>query len=189
IAQIDQPADSTNVVIKGTVELSDIDKIIRSYTYDPDTDRYIYRVQIDDFDMEYPVVLTRKQYEDILMQATMREYYRKKAAAAEGKLSEEEQKDLLPRYYVNSKLFETIFGGNTIDIKPMGQVEADLGIRYTKQDNLLISPRNRTTIALDFKPKISMSLKGQVGENLDVNINYDTQSTFEIGRASCRERV
>lgn len=180
-AQIDPPAidrDSTGVIIKGNIQLSDVDKIIRSYTYDPDSDRYIYRVEIEGFDIEYPMVLTRKQYEEILMKVTMREYYRKKTAAAEGKLSEEEQKDLLPKYYVNSKLFETIFGGNTIDIKPMGQVEVDLGIRYTKQDNPLISPRNRTTMALDFKPKIGMSLKGKVGENLDININYDTQGTF-----------
>src|SRR5690606_40530381 len=57
-------------------------------------------------------------------------------------------------------------------------LELDLGVRYTKQDNPIISPRNRTTIALDFKPKISTSLKGKVGENLDININYDTQANF-----------
>ena len=63
-AQIDPPTqsqDSTGVVVRGTIQLTDVDKIIRSYTYDPDSDRYIYRVQIDDYDMEYPLVLTRKQ--------------------------------------------------------------------------------------------------------------------------------
>lgn len=173
-----QSQDSTGSVIKGNLQLSDVDKIIKAYTYDADSDRYIYSVQIDGFDMNYPVVLTRKEYEDILMAATMKEYYRKKTAAVDGHLTEEEQKDLLPRYYVNSKLFETIFGGNTIDIKPMGNLEVNLGVRYTKQDNPLISPRNRTTLALDFKPKISMSLKGKVGENLDININYDTEANF-----------
>ena len=177
-AQIETPQDSTSSVLKGTLELNDIDKIIKSYTYDPETDRYIYRVQIDDYDMQYPLVLTRKQYEDIIIEASMKEYYRQKMAAADGRLTEEEQKDLLPQYYVNSKLFETIFGGNTIDIKPTGNLELDLGVRYTKQDNPIISPRNRTTIALDFKPKISTSLKGKVGENLDININYDTQANF-----------
>ena len=165
-------------IFKGKIELSDVDKIIKVYTYDEQTDRYIYRVHVDDFDMEYPLVLTRKEYEDLLMAATMKEYYQKKTAAVDGRLTEEEQKDLLPRYYVNSKLFETIFGGNTIEIKPSGGVEVDLGIRYTKQDNPIISPRNRSTFALDFKPKINVGLKGKIGEYLDVMINYDTQASF-----------
>ena len=45
------------------------------------------------------------------------------------------KKDLLPRYYIKSGLFETIFGSNTIDIKPTGSIEMDFGMRYTKQDN------------------------------------------------------
>src|SRR5690606_36298728 len=103
-AQIETPQDSTSSVLKGTLELNDIDKIIKSYTYDPETDRYIYRVQIDDYDMQYPLVLTRKQYEDIIIEASLKEYYRQKMAAADGRLTVEEQKDLLPQYYVNSKL-------------------------------------------------------------------------------------
>lgn len=170
--------DSVQWIKKGNLQLNDIDKIIKSYRYDAETNRYVYTVQIDDFDMQHPLVLTRKEYEDLLLKIIMRDYYNKKVAAVEGKLSEEEQKDLLPKYYINSKLFETIFGGNTIDIKPMGQVEMDLGIRYTKQDNPIISPRNRSVFALDFKPRISMGLKGKVGKNMDVNINYDTQAMF-----------
>ena len=41
--------------------------------------------------------------------------------------SKDKKKNLLPRYYVNSSFFETIFGGNTIDVKPTGSVEVDLG--------------------------------------------------------------
>ena len=38
------------------------------------------------------------------------------------------KKNLLPRYYVNSNFFETIFGGNTIDVKPTGSVGVDLQV-------------------------------------------------------------
>ena len=62
----------------------------------------------------------------------MRDYFKKKSDAIDGKKegSEDAKKDLLPRYYVNSSFFETIFGGNTIDVKPTGSVEMDLGVRY-----------------------------------------------------------
>jgi cell surface protein SprA len=112
----------------------------------------------------------------------MRNYFRKKLDAIDGKKlgAEEAKKDLLPRYYVKSGLFETIFGGNTIDVKPTGSVEMDLGLRYTKQDNPSFSPRNRTTTTFDFNQRISLGLMGKVGKRLSVNANYDTQSTFSF---------
>lgn len=179
-AQIeDEEEESSNQVdIRGTISLDDIDKMISAYEYDPESNTYIYTKRVDDFDVEYPQILTRQEYEDLLMRRNMRDYFRQKLAAADGRLTEEEQQDLLPRYYVKSGLFESIFGSNTIDIKPMGSVETDIGIRYSKQDNPMISPRNRRTFALDFQPRISMSMQGKVGTNLDVNINYDTQATF-----------
>ncbi len=170
--------DTTRVEFKGNIELKDIDKIIESYTYDPQSDRYVYTKKYEDFEINYPRVLTRKQYEDLLLRRSMRDYFRQKIAAVDGRLTEEEQQDLLPRFYVNSGLFKSIFGSNTIDVKPTGSVEVDLGVRYTKQDNPMISPRNRTTFALDFDPRISLSMQGKVGTNLDVNINYDTEAMF-----------
>ena len=110
----------------------------------------------------------------------MRNYFKKKSDAIDGKKegSEEAKKDLLPRYYVNSSFFESIFGSNTIDVKPTGSVEVDLGFRHSKQDNPAFSPRNRSTTNFDFAQRISMSLTGKVGTRLSVNANYDTQSTF-----------
>ena len=92
--------------------------------------------------------------------------------------SEDAKKDLLPRYYIKSGLFESIFGSNTIDVKPTGSIEMDLGMRYTKQDNPSFSARNRSNFSFDFDQRISMSLMGKVGTRLNVNANYDTQSTF-----------
>jgi cell surface protein SprA len=54
----------------------------------------------------------------------------------------------------------------------------DLGVRYTKQDNPAFSPQNRAQTSFDFNQRISMSLMGKVGTRLNVNANYDTQSTF-----------
>src|SRR5690606_39987843 len=74
----------------------------------------------------------------------------------------------------------SIFGGNTIDVKPTGSVELDLGIRYSKQDNPALSPRNRTNTGFDFNQRISVGLNGMVGTRLKVSGNYDTQSTFNF---------
>ncbi|MEG1026429.1 MAG: cell surface protein SprA, partial [Flavobacterium sp.] len=164
----------------GKLELENPPSILSAYRYDPITDRYIYTKSVDGFSIDYPLILTPKEYEDLVLKESRRDYFRKKSDAIDGKKtnSEAAKKDLLPRYYINSSLFESVFGSNTIDVKPTGSVEMDLGMRYTKQDNPSFSPRNRSSLTFDFDQRISMSLMGKVGTRLEVNANYDTQSTF-----------
>jgi cell surface protein SprA len=164
----------------GKVEIGNPPSILSAYKYDPVTDRYIYTSSVDGFNINYPIVLTPREYEDLVLKESRRDYFRKKSDAIDGKKagSEAAKKDLLPRYYINSSLFESIFGSNTIDVKPTGSVEMDLGVRYTKQDNPSFSPRNRSSLTFDFDQRISMSLMGKIGTRLEVNANYDTQSTF-----------
>ena len=164
----------------GKVQIKNPQSILSAYTYDPVTDRYVYTNSVDGFSINYPIILTPTEYESLVLKESMRDYFKKKIDAIDGKKdgSEEAKKDLLPKYYVNSGLFESIFGSNTIDVKPTGSVEMDLGARYTKQDNPSFSPRNRSNLSFDFNQRISMSLMGKVGTRLNVNANYDTQSTF-----------
>ena len=186
-AQIDEEEEAAQAAqdtVKGystgKLEISNPKSIVEAYTYDPVTNRYIYTHTFDGFNINYPIILTPQEYEDLVLKESMRNYFQEKSNAMDGKKagSEEQKKNLLPRYYVNSSFFETIFGGNTIDVKPQGSVELDLGIRYTKQDNPQLSPRNRSTFTFDFDQRISMSLQGKVGTRLAVTANYDTESTF-----------
>ncbi len=173
------PKDSTGFAT-GRVAIKNPNSIVNAYKYDPVTNRYIYTSTFEGFNINYPIILTPKEYQELVLRESMREYFKKKSDAIDGKKenSEADKKDLLPRYYVNSGFFETIFGANTIDVKPTGSVEMDLGMRYTKQDNPAFSPRNRAQTTFDFDQRISMSLLGKVGTRLSVNVNYDTESTF-----------
>ena len=183
-AQVEeQVKDSVKTGIDfGKIEIPNPKSILDSYTYDPVTDRYLYTKSFDGFNINYPLILTPKQYQELMLREQMRAYYQEKSAAIDGKKSgtDAAKKNLLPVYRVNSKLFEGIFGSNTIDIKPTGSVELDLGVRFTKQDNPSLSPQNRTTTTFDFDQRISMSLMGKVGTRLNVNANYDTESTFDF---------
>lgn len=180
-SQVVEEPDSTKTGYNiGKIETPNPSSILEAYTYDPVTDRYIYSKTFDGFNINYPIILTPQQYEELILRESMRTYYQEKLSAVAGQKagSEEAKRDLLPRYYVNSKLFESIFGSNTIDVKPTGSVEIDLGARFTKQDNPSLSPRNRKNFTFDFNQRISMGLQGKVGTRLNVNVNYDTQSTF-----------
>ena len=165
---------------KGKLQLKNPPSILSSYTYDPAIDRYVYTSSFDGLSINYPIILTPKEYEKLILKESMHNYFKSKVDAIDGKKngSQDTKKDLLPRYVIRSGLFESIFGSNTIDVKPTGSVEMDLGLRFTKQDNPSFSPRNRSNLSFDFDQRISMSLMGKVGTRLNVNANYDTQSTF-----------
>ena len=164
----------------GKIEIKDPQSIVKAYSYDPVTGMYVLSKTIGDFPADYPSILTPKEFEDRVRKESMRNYFKNKLDAIDGKkgVDDNVKKDLLPQYYIKSGLFETIFGSNTIDVKPTGSIEMDFGLRYTKQDNPAFSPRNRATTSFDFNQRISMSLIGKVGTRLNVNVNYDTQSTF-----------
>lgn len=166
----------------GRMDLPNPTSIQDLYTYDPIIEMYIYTKIIGDFTISYPLILTPEEYRDLILNEQMKAYFKEKIDAADGRKegSEELQKNLLPTFYVNSGFFESIFGGNTIDIIPQGSVEIDLGLLYTKQDNPAFSPRNRSNLSFDFDQRISLSLLGKIGERLQITANYDTQSTFDF---------
>ena len=179
----EQAQDSVKTGVElGRLILENPDSIVAKYTYDPKTNTYVYTESIGDFNVNYPVILTPEQYYDLVEKEQMKAYFKQKADAYAGKKagSEEARKNLLPNFYVNSNFFETIFGGNTIEVIPQGSVAMDLGILWQKNDNPALSPRNRTNLSFDFDQRISLSLLGKVGERLQVTANYDTEATFDF---------
>jgi len=174
-----QPQTGYNL---GQLSVPNPTSITSKYTYDPFTDRYIYTESIGDFNISYPVILTPKEYEKLVLQEYMQGYYKTKLDALEGKKegSEEAQKNLLPEFYINSGFFESIFGGNTIEVIPQGYVSMDIGFLYSKQDNPVLSPQNKSSFTFDFDQQISLSLLGKVGKRLQITANYDTESVFDF---------
>ena len=166
----------------GRLSIPNPQSIVSKYTYDPITDRYIYTETVGDFNINYPVILTPKEFQKLVLLEQQQKYYKQKIDALSGKKegTEDERKNLLPEFYVNSDFFETIFGGDTIEIIPQGSAEVDLGVLFTKQDNPTFSPRNRSNFTFDFDQRISLSLLGKVGTRLQVTVNYDTESTFDF---------
>ncbi|WP_343487505.1 cell surface protein SprA [Allomuricauda sp. d1] len=180
---IPQAQDSVKTGVSlGKLVLENPDSIVSKYTYDPVSDRYIYTEKVGDFNISHPIILTPDQYFELVRREQMKGYFKEKIDAFTGKKegSEEGRKNLLPNFYVNSNFFESIFGGNTIEVIPQGSVAMDLGVLWQKNDNPALSPRNRTNLSFDFDQRISLSLLGKVGERLQVTANYDTEATFDF---------
>ena len=168
----------------GRVGLKQPANISQKYTYNPTLDRYVYTEKVGSYDLRTPMFLTPKQYEDLVLRERMQAYYRDKLDAVgdtqSGTTQKKAQRDLLPELYVNSDFFESVFGGRNISLTPQGSVGVDLGVRYTRNDNPAVSPRNRSSWGLDFEQRISLGLTGQIGTRLKLNAQYDTQASFDF---------
>jgi cell surface protein SprA len=180
-AQITQDSIKKDIN-KTSLKLPDAPSIKELYTYDPKTDLFYLTKKVGNYHLSYPWVLTPKEYYERVIKEGMNKKFKdyNQAISGKGANAEELRKNLLPVYYVNSKFFESIFGGNKVDIQPTGSLSLDLGLRYTKRDNPSLPVKNRTNTSLIFDQKIQMGLKGSIGERLKLDLNYDTQSTFDF---------
>ena len=165
---------------KGGLFLDDLaEKVV---IFDKALDKYVIVEKIGDYYTKTPIFLTRKEYEQYRLKRDMLQYFKDKVGATNSKRKGalEAQKDLLPDYYVNSKFFETIFGGNTIKFTPTGNLNLKLGFIYQNTENPQISEENRRSFTFDFDQQINASLRAKVGERLEFTANYDTQATFDF---------
>src|SRR5699024_1652548 len=177
-AQEEQDQDSTSTKT-GSFNFKNPSSIVSKYTYDPITNTYIYTEKVGDVNVQYPLTLTPDEFQERVREEQMKEYFKDKfdAVNARGRDGDDDdQRNLLPIFYVNNDFFETIFGGNEIEIIPQGSVEVGLGVMYTKTDNPSLSPRNRSSFTFDFDQNINLSLNGTVGKRLAITANYDTHS-------------
>ncbi len=151
-------------------------------TYDKNLNRFIVVEKIGDYYIGNPKFMTPNEYADYRLKNDIKEYFKEKSDAVDArkKGKKNARRNLLPKYYVNSKFFESVFGGNTVEVIPRGQVNIKLGGVYQNNENPQISIDNQSSFTFDFDQQISASLQAKVGKKLQVTTNYDTQSTFDF---------
>ncbi|OWK73447.1 cell surface protein SprA [Flavobacteriaceae bacterium JJC] len=150
--------------------------------YDVASGMYFLYPKIGNMVVGNPVSMTSAEYHQYMLNNQLSEYYREKSSTNNLGYRKDQtdalKKGLLPSVNIKNKLFESIFGGNKIEIIPQGFASFDIGGLYQKIDNPLILPQNRTSFAIDIQQRIQLGLLGKVGENLQLKANYDTQSGF-----------
>lgn len=101
--------------------------------YDYKTGNYILYPKVGGVVVGTPITMTADDYTKYVLQKKFDEYYREKSRLQEEtnkKKSDatKENKSFIPGVTINSKVFEKIFGGNRIEMKPSGFASFDLGL-------------------------------------------------------------
>ena len=152
-----------------------------SVTFDKKLNKYIVVEVLDTYKVGNPIFMSPEEYQKYRLKNDIKSYFKEKNDALSNKKgSEEAQRNLLPKYYVNSKFFETIFGGNTVEVIPSGNLNIRIGGIYQNVDNPQLSENNRSSFTFDFDQQIGASILANVGKRLKVTADYDTQASFDF---------
>ena len=174
----EKPSDST--IIKKDFSLAN--PIRYEAYYDVASGMYYVYPKVGNLVIGEPIAMTSEEYHRYIMSNALGSYYKEKSnnqsLTYRDDKTEAQKKGLLPSVTIKNKLFESIFGGNKIELIPQGFASFDLGGLYQKIDNPLILPQNRKSFAINIQQRIQLGLLGKVGENLQLKANYDTQSGF-----------
>lgn len=168
------------------IQLKVPENIERKYTYNPILNKYIYTEKINKTDILTPLILTPKEYEELILKQQMRAYLREKYELARpvdddaDSTQKKKKNNLLPEFYVNSEFFETVFGSNVIEVIPKGSFSVDLGGRYNYIDNPVLPLQYRRRIGIDFNQNINIGLMAKIGTRVQMKAQYNTNFSFDF---------
>ncbi len=131
-------------------------------------------------DVRYRPVTTMslEEYNNYMRQRTIRDYWKNQSAGLDGE-SPVSGRSLIPPIYT-SPLFDRIFGGSFVNIRPNGFVNLDFGARFDRVENPALPIRAQRRNQFQFDQQINMNVVGEIGEKLRVTANYDSNNSFDF---------
>ncbi|NBG64794.1 T9SS outer membrane translocon Sov/SprA [Acidiluteibacter ferrifornacis] len=161
---------------KSPLYLKTPSNIKSGFEYDPETGQYNYYERLGEKYYRSPTYMSLEDYANYDATKRMKEYWKSKSDAETIERSE----GFRPQLQVKGELFDRIFGGNTIDIRPQGSAELSFGVNVSKRDNPIIPERQRRTSSFDFNQRIQLNVIGNIGEKLKLSTSYNTEATFDF---------
>ena len=156
--------------------LNDPANVETSIELNPETNDYDVIQKIGDNYYRYPSYLTFTEYQDLDFDNALRKNWRDRMASDDaGK-----QKGFAPKIIVPGDAFANIFGSNTIDIRPQGSAELIFGGNFNRTQNPALPIRQQRVGAFNFQQKIQMNLVGKIGDKIELQTNYNTETGFNF---------
>lgn len=169
---------SLSDLYQSPLDLKRPDNLQYQVVYNDTIDRYIIGNRMGSTWLSAPIMLTPKEYLAWTEQQQRNSYFRKqndKIFQAKGK----EKFDFSDMHFDLGPA-EKIFGPGGIRVKTQGSAELKFGINKKNIDNPSLPIRNRKTTMMDFDEKINLNVNGKVGDKVNMNLNYNTDATFDF---------
>ena len=159
------------------ITLQEPSNVTHTIEYDPVSGQYIFVSKIGDFTISDPVYMTQEQYSDYVQQKAIKDYWKDRR---ESSMGNNNGNSLIPPIYIGGKVFEKIFGSNTIDIKLQGSADVTFGIKYQRRRDPSLTVAQQRTTNFDFNENIQLSASAKIGERIQFKMSYNTKTQFSF---------
>ena len=156
--------------------LSDPDNFETEIIYDPLTGQYTFKRRIGQFYYDTPTTLTQSEYFEYQNRKGIQEYWKERRS--QNSRSTTNGSSIIPPMFIGGKAFETIFGSNTIDIRPQGSVDLTFGFKHSFRDDPSLTDRRKRHNDFVFEQDIQLNVMAKIGDKINFNINKNTKATF-----------
>ncbi len=147
-------------------------------TYDDSLGIYLIGTKMGDGYLNAPIIMTPQEYMQWSERKARRQFFREKDA--ENVKTQGKEKFSFTDMKFDLGPAEKIFGPGGVRVKTQGTAELKVGATMKNIDNPSLPIRNRKTTSFDFDEKINLSVNGKVGDKVNMNLNYNTDATFDF---------
>lgn len=140
--------------------------------YDPETNTYNFQYMTGNRPFGPGAYMDVNEYVGYDLRQSINDYWYNHSTSYGG--GNRRGGGIIPQLHIGGDIFESIFGSNTIDIRPAGSMEIKFGVKYTHVENENVPVKQRRNINLDFDQDIQLSLMARIGEKINFNLNYTT---------------
>lgn len=174
----DQSAqDPLNYPNSGGLLLNNPSNVNTEVEYDPATGNYNISQKMGDMNYRPPTYMDKEEYERYRFNKQIKNYWNQRVSAES---PNNKNNAIIPKLNVGGEVFDRIFGGNTVDIRPNGSAELTFGYNGTQTKNPALPIRQQKANAFDFDMKINLNVIGKIGDKLKLTTSYNTESTFDF---------
>ncbi len=159
------------------MDLSMPSNISQNVEYNDSLHRYFVGSKIGDSYLSAPIMMTPEEYLKWSEKREFDKFFRDKndeILQQEGK----EKFDFTDMHF-NLGPADKVFGPGGVRIRMQGTAEIKFGINLKNIENPSLPVRNRKTTMMDFDEKINAAINGKVGDKVNMDINYNTDATFD----------
>ena len=141
--------------------------------YDPETNTYNFQYMTGNTPFGPGAYMDVNEYLGYDLQQSINDYWYNHSTSYGGG-NRRGGGGLIPQLHIGSDIFESIFGSNTIDIRPAGNLELKFGVKHNRVNNPLLPPKQRRSTNFQFEQDIQLNLIAKIGDKIEFNLNYTT---------------
>jgi len=158
-------------------DLKDPSNLESEIVWDPETNTFTVSEKIGKSEFRNPTFLTFDEFLKYQAEQDEDAYWKKRANTL---FNLSKSGGVIPKVELGNAIFDRIFGGNGIEVKPQGNIDMFFGGNWQNIQNPAIVQSAQKYGIFDFQMDMNLNLLAKIGDKMKLNFNYNTRATLDF---------